>query len=143
MFDSIVVDASVGVRIADRNQPGHAAALDALTTVLRLGAEPVAPDLYAYEVGNAISRFGDPAPERARLYLRALEIVSVAQPTVETFLRALDVASSRRLTFYDAAYVALADDRQAPLWTEDRAILKQCSDLAIDSATLTARARGR
>jgi predicted nucleic acid-binding protein len=42
----------------------------------------------------------------------------------------LDLADSRRLTFYDASYVWLAQSRGLTLRTRDAEVLRGCPDIA-------------
>lgn len=84
------------------------------------GAIRGAPTLLGFEVGNVIAREvpeGD--PDEQALHLNdALRGVRLVEPDLETvFLLADD------LTFYDAAYVALAKGQDASLVTYDEALV--------------------
>jgi predicted nucleic acid-binding protein len=125
MADEIVLDASVGIRILLEDQPGHADAREAFAAALERGHRIVAPALYQYEVGNVLSRAHGKAERRAAMLDAAHAIVDVAHPAPQAFHRALAIAAEGKLTFYDAAYLALAEGRDAILWTEDKDILKR------------------
>ncbi len=82
-------------------------------------------DLTFYEVGNALLR-GRARVTAAQVgdVLDAIhQIVLVLHPDQEDFVHAADLASTRRLTLYDAIYAAVAHRRDAPLVTHDRQLL--------------------
>ncbi len=82
-------------------------------------------DLTAYEVGNALLR-GRTALEasRAAVVMAALaELCPAITPDPEDLAEAATLARQHDLTFYDAAYAAVANRRAARLATYDRALL--------------------
>ncbi|MGI8505506.1 MAG: type II toxin-antitoxin system VapC family toxin [Solirubrobacteraceae bacterium] len=83
-------------------------------------------DLTAYELGNALLRGRARASaERVATVLDALaEICPAVRPRPEELRLATELASRHRLTLYDAAYAAVALERQATLATLDRALLE-------------------
>lgn len=125
---TIVLDASVALRACIPHEASHEAALDKLAALASSGIEPIAPDLFPYEVGNAIRRMGGTATERMDLLLDILQLVRLVRPTVDALARAQ--ASPAKLTYYDAVYVALAEEHATLLWTEDAAILRAAPDVA-------------
>jgi thymidylate kinase len=52
----------------------------------------------------------------------------------------IKVIDATRLSAYDAEFVALARSLSVPLVTADRAVLRECSDVAISLTTLLGRA---
>lgn len=83
-------------------------------------------DLTPYEIGNALLR-GRPSigAERVAAVLGALaEICAQITPTESELAMAADLAERHRLTFYDAAYAALARNRNAHLATLDGELLR-------------------
>ncbi|MGN6814927.1 MAG: type II toxin-antitoxin system VapC family toxin [Solirubrobacterales bacterium] len=83
-------------------------------------------DLTPYEVGNALMR-GRAAvdAEQVATVLEALaEICPALQPRPEELRRATELAARHELTLYDAAYAAVAENRNASLATLDRALLE-------------------
>jgi predicted nucleic acid-binding protein len=82
-------------------------------------------DLTAYEIGNALLRGPARASaEQVATVLEALaEICPAVRPSAAELRLAADLAARHRLTFYDAAYAAVAETRGATLATLDRALL--------------------
>lgn len=83
-------------------------------------------DLTAYEVGNALLR-GRPkatASQVATVLDALAEICPAARPNPGELRLAAELADRHDLTLYDAAYAAVAENRQATLATLDRALLK-------------------
>ncbi|PZS26527.1 MAG: hypothetical protein DLM61_18185, partial [Pseudonocardiales bacterium] len=68
-------------------------------------------DLTAYEVGNALLRghVRAGAEEVATVLDALIEVCAVISPTVDDLREAATLAEAHELTFYDAAYVALAE----------------------------------
>lgn len=141
MSGEIVVDASVLLRARLATQEGHEEAAATLRRLLDSGWEPVAPDLIAYELGQALRRSPSPAVDRERDLLDILRLVRAIRPPRETHTQALRFAEASRTSFYDASYVALARTLQAPLWTEDQEILRKAPDVAIDTRRAAAAKR--
>jgi predicted nucleic acid-binding protein len=83
-------------------------------------------DLTPYEVGNALLRGRVGAgPQQVATVLASLEdICPVVSPVRAEMQRAVEIASKNKLTLYDAAYAAVAENREAVLVTLDRALLK-------------------
>lgn len=83
-------------------------------------------DLTAYEVGNALMRGRAKATaEQVATVLEALaDICPAVRPDAEDLRLASELAERHGLTIYDAAYAAVAENREATLATLDRALLK-------------------
>lgn len=83
-------------------------------------------DLTAYEVGNALLRGHVRAgAEEVATVLDALtEVCAVISPTVDDLREAATLAEAHELTFYDAAYAAVARRRRAQLATLDAELLR-------------------
>lgn len=83
------------------------------------GATRGAPTLLRFEVGNVVAReVPEHEPDEQALHLAdALRGVRLVEPDPETVFRL-----AGDLTFYDAAYVALAKGRDASLVTYDTAL---------------------
>ena len=139
-MSAVVMDASVALRAVYATEPGHDDVIARLGELLRAGFEPVAPDLFPYEVGHSIRRGPGTASQRSALMLDALGLVRLVPPSLDTFVRAQ--SSSGRPSFYDAAHVALAEEVRAALWTEDGAVLRAHPDLAADTSGILRRLRG-
>lgn len=82
-------------------------------------------DLTLYEVGNALLRGGAGADGIATAtVLQALrEVCPVIAPTTSDLSLAAELAAEHGLSFYDAAYAAVATLRGARLATFDRRLL--------------------
>ena len=86
--------------------------------------ELVILDLTIYEIGNALLRSAGAGPEATATVLDAL--TEICEPTTLTAAerdRAARLATDHRLTFYDAAYAAVAEARHGRLVTMDRELL--------------------
>jgi predicted nucleic acid-binding protein len=89
--------------------------------------------LWRYELGNVLwkkVRFHDMHPDAAHLSIEQGE--AMLAETVENlqWQAILDLASARRLTFYDASYVWLAHSRGLKLRTRDAEILRESSGVS-------------
>ena len=137
---SFVLDASAALRLA-QDEAGTPAARDAFQALLEAGFEATAPDLFAYEAGNAASR-GPPARSpKAALLLRLLQTPQFVQLTPGALVRAHAIAIESGLSFYDASYVALAEGAETLVWTEDARILRKFPDRAASTKDIVARLR--
>jgi predicted nucleic acid-binding protein len=96
-------------------------------------------DLTPYEVGNALirGRAGLGARQVAVVLEASREICAAIAPTAEDLAQAARLAVQHDLTFYDAAYAAVAQRRGATLATLDRKLL--ASGLGLRPSALLAR----
>ena len=138
-MNEVVVDASAALRTLSAHEEGHAEAAELFGKLLPLGIEPIAPDIFPYEVGNALRKSKGAAPVRTSLFLDALQLVRIVPSGIDVLARAFGSAS--KLSFYDACYVELAETREALLWTQDDAILKAAPEIAFDTTRLRSRLR--
>ncbi len=83
-------------------------------------------DLTAYEVGNALirGRAALEAPRAAAVVAALGELCPAITPEPEDLAEAAALAQEHDLTFYDAAYAAVARRRGAALATFDRTLLR-------------------
>lgn len=122
MAGALVVDTSVLVKwIRSEGEELLAEARALRDRVDRTGATVYAPALLAYELGNILTRKTDLPPDGVA---EVLDVVVhtrliVAPPEPEQLSRAARVARTCDVTFYDAAFVALAEMLQCPLVTAD------------------------
>ncbi len=105
-------------------------------------------DLTAYEVGNALlrGRAKTTAEETATVLEALAEICCAISPSPEHMRLATRLAEQHNLTLYDAAYAAVAQNREAFLVTLDRQLLDaglgaRPSELAPQLPTTTERRR--
>jgi predicted nucleic acid-binding protein len=92
----------------------------------------IAPGLWGYEFGNVMNKLS-----RLGMVSDTLkeEAISSTQKILETVhqvdLLAVDkIVSETCLKFYDASYVWLAQSRGCKLYTRDKQILRECSNVA-------------
>lgn len=124
MGATYVVDASVGVAIVSPDEAVQLAAAERYDELVTAGARFITTEFYTFETGNALAHAKHKAlaPERYD-EARALAVrVELAEAGLH---RALRIAIDGKLSFYDAAYLALAEQEDALLWTEDKEILKR------------------
>jgi predicted nucleic acid-binding protein len=108
-----------GERLADR----AASLLEAHLDGRSIGA---VLDLTTYEVGNALLRRGGIEPKDQEVLLTVLwetRLIHVTPPRNLVGL-VLDLASAYRLTFYDAAYLAVAKHNSLVLVSDDASLTK-------------------
>ncbi|HWH08809.1 MAG TPA: type II toxin-antitoxin system VapC family toxin [Candidatus Thermoplasmatota archaeon] len=140
MAERVVLDASVGIRIVVQEEPGHEEATRCYDHAARRGWDVVTTDLFLYEVGNVLAR-GRAQAGRAPRLLDALQLAEVRRPSPNALARALGIAGEGKLSFYDAAYLALAEETDGLVWTEDRELLKRFPGRTTDTRELERRLR--
>lgn len=93
------------------------------------GGELLGPPLLRYEIGNVVQREYDDAPveDRVEIVVEALRHVRLEDVDAGDCFEA-----AGELTFYDAAYLALARSRGATLVTWDRRVADRATDLGLD-----------
>jgi predicted nucleic acid-binding protein len=136
----LVVDASVAVKwFHEQGEPSVAEARR-LMAAHRDGEVILSVlDLTAYEVGNVMLVSLRRTAEQATATLTALRALCPAiVPSQSDLARAADLADEHGLTFYDAAYAAVARERGGTLVTADRALVRLpwCEDVATAAARL-------
>lgn len=82
-------------------------------------------DLTAYEVGNALlrGRAGATAKQVATVLAALGDVCPAVRPDDDELRLAAELAEQHDLTFYDAAYAAVARQREARLTTLDHELL--------------------
>lgn len=113
--------------------------LDHVLAEAGLQGDSFAPALYVYEVGQAVfvnrrDEIG-PRAHREAVYQRLLALVDVVAVTVDELLAGSKLARPA-LSFYDAAYLALAERIREPLVTADRALYVAARRRRIESFLL-------
>jgi len=106
----------------------------AAENVLKREPEWTAPDLWRYEFKNVLTtqvrQLGLPADHAVALFGKAEEVI--LPPDLEVGAGAiLALAQARKLSAYDAEFVALAIVLRVKLVTLDRGILRAAPDVAI------------
>lgn len=123
-----VIDASIALKWVVP-EPGSGAAAALYDRLEQAGVAVYVPDLFWSETASALWRLtrGREAllsPEEAHELFAALRTAPVRTDPVEPIsAEALEIALATGATSYDAAYVALAELRDARLWTADRGLI--------------------
>ncbi|HLE98243.1 MAG TPA: type II toxin-antitoxin system VapC family toxin [Candidatus Thermoplasmatota archaeon] len=136
---TFVLDASAAIRAAREEEEGCAEAQAAMLAALGAGYEPIAPDLFAYEVGHASGRGSPRLGGNAPLLLATLQMPRFVQLTPALLVRVQSLAHEARISFYDASYVALAEAARTWLWTEDKDLARKFPDIACSGAGVPGR----
>lgn len=128
----VVVDANLLVVIVSGDARGPMAS-ERLEAWLTADEELHAPELLTYELASAFTRLvaGRSISQRqVRLAWEALEALPIVQhPLSDDLPRVVDIALAlKRQSAYDAAYIALAEDLGAVLWTLDGPLARNARD---------------
>jgi predicted nucleic acid-binding protein len=117
---AFVLDASVILKwvLDAEDEPGHAAAGLLLERWQQGELNLFAPPIWLYEVGNilCLKRPADAFEALAALCDLGLGEVPLSRELIQ---RTVFLAQSHGLTFYDASYLAVAEERKAVLITAD------------------------
>jgi predicted nucleic acid-binding protein len=138
MAGTIVVDASVGIGLVSPDESAHASMTDRYEQLSLGGARMITTSFYAFETGNALAR----SKVKTLVLGRYDEARALAVPTLlreEGLHRALRIAMEGKLSFYDAAYVALAEQENGLLWTEDKELLRRFPSVAANTSDVMRR----
>ena len=141
MFESCVVDASVGIKLFVEEDGSEQA--DRLFQQLaeQPGVRFYVPDLFFVECANIlwkyVRHFDYPAENAHQdaSDLCALALRSVS--TADLIVAGLELALEYKITAYDACYAALAGQTQLPLITADRPLAQKLQNSEIDVVVLT------
>jgi predicted nucleic acid-binding protein len=120
---AVVVDANLLVVIASGDVRGPLASAQ-VEEWINSGEDLHAPELLSYEVASALTRLVATramSPRQVELAWDDLnELPVVRHPLAEALPRVVDIALRlQRQSAYDAAYIALAQELDADLWTLD------------------------
>lgn len=130
MRDSVVLDASAALAVL-LGEAGSAAVRTALEQ--RVGGQLIVLDLFWLEVVNVLIRRHGWDPDAVVEALRELDelgIDTVAQDR-PLLLASLELASSRGITVYDAAHLALAEAADGDLLTLDDRLGRAAGERAV------------
>lgn len=119
---AFVLDASATLAwaFADEHDPVASRAAKLLQTDTEIA---LVPDIWWYEVRNTLltsERRGRIAAEEAVRFLRQIDKLRIVRIALSDEQPLFALARQYRMTFYDAAYLALAIRERAPLATLDK-----------------------
>lgn len=119
----LVIDASIAAAwlFPDEETAQSNRVLELATSVM----DVVAPTIWAYEIRNTLligRRRGRLSADDVRQRLKLLDDLDIDQVAQDSMDRVYALAEKYQLTIYDAAYLELALDREAPLATLDSAL---------------------
>lgn len=140
MSERLVIDSSVVVKWLNREGEEHLAQANKLLLDLSSGSKTAdCPELVKYEVGNALLLGKKLLPEQ---FLQAADAL-FALPigfipfSYELVTEAYQLARRFKLTFYDAAFLALAKKEKASLITANpkhqQVLLKETPVISLDN----------
>ena len=94
----------------------------------------ILPSLWKEEYANILSKLArkelQPIDQVIKLFNYTVEELKSCEVIVDT-KKALEISIKYKISVYDAHFIALAIDFNSLLVTEDKEILKNCSDLAL------------
>jgi len=123
-----VVDASVILKwiVGDEREPDHEKALRLLNDWVDDKVELLAPSLWEYEVGNFLGRqMPDQATEKMTLLIN-LRLAGTPL-TERMYILCFAWMRENGVSFYDASYLAVAEEMQAKLITADEKFARKMS----------------
>jgi predicted nucleic acid-binding protein len=123
----LVPDASVLLKwiLRSDDEPDRDRALELKTAWLEDACELVVPSLWVFEVGNIL---GLKHPSTAASLLQAMLDLGLREEAPHGYAAAIvSLMREHRVTFYDAAYHALAIRHRGTMLTADRAYAKKAA----------------
>lgn len=123
----LVPDASVLLKwiLRSDDEPGRDRALELKAAWLEEACELVVPSLWVFEVGNIL---GLKHPATAASLLQAMIDLGIREEAPHGYAAAiLSLMREYKVTFYDAAYHALAIRHRGTMLTADRAYVKKAA----------------
>ena len=123
----LVPDASVLLKwiLRSDNEPDRDRALELKTAWLEDACELVVPSLWVFEVGNVL---GLKHPATAASLLQAMLDLGIREEAPHRYVTAIvSLMRDHKVTFYDAAYHALAIRLRGTMLTADRAYVKKAA----------------
>jgi predicted nucleic acid-binding protein len=122
----VVPDASVILKwmLQGPDEEARDPALALRDAWLEGAVEILVPTLWIFEVGNVL---GLKQPAKAEVLLRTVvELALPEEPAAAYLANILEIMRDHDVTFYDAAYHALAIVRRGTMLTADRRYVKKC-----------------
>jgi predicted nucleic acid-binding protein len=123
----LVPDASVLLKwiLRSDEEPDRDRALELKTAWLEDACELVVPSLWVFEIGNVL---GLKLPATATLLLQAMIDLGIREEAPHGYIAPIvTLMRDHKVTFYDAAYHALAIRHRGTMLTADRAYVKKAA----------------
>jgi predicted nucleic acid-binding protein len=123
----LVPDASVLLKwvLRSNDEPDRDRALELKTAWLDDACELVVPSLWVFEVGNIL---GLKHPATAAALLQAMIDLGIREEAPHGYIATIvSLMRGHKVTFYDAAYHALAIRHRGTMLTADRAYVKKAA----------------
>ncbi len=138
----LVLDSSVVFKLF-REEKGSLEAMVLFADAGENDVQLLCPRLIFYEIGNAVWKLSRQGRyENQGLMGKMFDLLIDYVPmTPERAENAMSIARDMDLTYYDAAFIALAEENQCRLVTDDRAIIKRF-DKAVDIKAAVGMIRG-
>lgn len=142
----LVLDASVALKTV-LFEPDSSKALQIVNDFLAGRHELLAPDFFTTEVANALitaeRRKAIPIEDAEAHFDTILDALPKLVPSLSMTVRAIELASRKRIAVYDALYVVLAEDEGCcRVVTADRKLLAAFPGSTIDLANVQASRDG-
>jgi predicted nucleic acid-binding protein len=128
---SLILDASVAAKWFNFEELSERA-VEFKQAFVEGDVEFAAPTHIIYEVGNSIwknPQLTDRDASDAIVSLTRLGL-DLLQPTIERSARVMEIARTKRTTFYDAAYLQAAEELKRTLLTADQAQVAAAKGIA-------------
>jgi len=125
----LVVDASVAVKWVNPKEPLAREARLLLADFRAGRVKVIVPELWAYEVANALRKAvnrGDLEPPQGRTALESLLALPIEFRPLPPALRVYDRAGQLGTSIYDAIYLVLAEEGGCEFWTADGRLYNAC-----------------
>lgn len=131
MKDGIVLDTSVVVKWFQQKEKQFKEALQLKEAFLKGRIHLTIPALVLFEVGNVLRFKGDLSSADINFALEALLAMqlNIYYPTEGLLFKTTNFAFEYNLTFYDAHFLALADELSQDLITADKKLFEKVKTL--------------
>jgi len=131
---SYVIDASVAAKLFI-NEDYSDKALEIVNAHTLGHLSLSAPTLIVYELGNVFWKHPQITPEKAYEFMRRFLDLQIDLVNVHSSLSLLkstcDTSKSRNVTFYDAAYLAIAERQGTKVITADEKLHSKAADISL------------
>ena len=127
MIKKIVVDASVAVKwFCSQKEQNTEKAIYIFEKAANGSIEIIVPDIFLYELGNVFIRAKELKIVDIKENFEILSELGIKTIPLnkDLIIKISALAVKTKLTFYDSAYLAIANEFNIDLITEDRRILK-------------------